>query len=59
MKLVVEGGGTFTASKANQTYTGGTEVQAGTLTLGTATLPLGNGNATQTVTLRENAVFHV
>ncbi len=58
MKLVVEGSGTFTASKANQTYTGGTEVQAGTLTLGTATHPLGNGNATQTVTLRENAVFN-
>ncbi len=58
MKLVIEGGHTFTASKANQSYTGGTEVLAGTLTLGTATHPLGNGNATQTVTLGENAKFN-
>ena len=59
LKLVVEGGGTFTAAKANQTYTGGTEVAAGTtLLLGTASHPLGNGNATQTVTLGENARFN-
>ena len=44
---------------ANQSYTGGTEVQAGTLTLGTATHPLGNGNATQTVTLKENTTLNM
>ncbi len=58
LKLVKDGSGTLTASKASQTYTGGTEVLAGTLALGTATHPLGDGNATQTVTLRENAVFN-
>ena len=58
LKLVKKGAGTLIASKAGQSYTGGTEVQAGTLALGTATHPLGNGNATQTVTLRENAVFN-
>ena len=55
LKLTV-GGGTFTASKASQSYTGGTEAAANTtISLGTATHPLGNGNATQTVTLGENA----
>ena len=58
LKLVKEGAGTFTASKANQSYTGGTEVQSGTLLLGTATHPLGNGNASQAVTVRENATFN-
>ena len=58
MKLVIEGGGTFTAAKAGQSYTGGTEVAAGmTLALGTATHPLGDGNASQTVTLGAGAVF--
>ena len=58
MKLVIEGGGTFTAAKAGQSYTGGTDVAAGmTLALGTATHPLGDGNATQTVTLGAGAVF--
>lgn len=57
LRLVVEGDGTFTASKANQSYTGGTEVQSGTLLLGTATHPLGDGNATQTVTLGAGAKF--
>ena len=59
MKLVVEGGGTFTASKASQTYTGGTEVLAGTLALGTATHPLGDGNATQTVTVGGNGILNL
>ena len=60
MKLVIEGGHTFTASKANQSYTGGTEVSGSgtTLALGTAAHPLGSGNATQTVTLGENAHFN-
>ena len=58
MKLVIEGGGTFTAAKAGQSYTGGTDVAAGmTLALGTATHPLGDGNASQTVTLGAGAVF--
>lgn len=56
LKLTVGGGGTFTASKASQSYTGGTEAAADTtISLGTATHPLGNGNATQTVTLGEGA----
>ena len=59
MKLVIEGGHTFTASKANQSYTGGTEVLAGTLALGTATHPLGNGNATQTVTVGGNGILNL
>ncbi|MBR2714548.1 MAG: hypothetical protein IKB76_07215, partial [Kiritimatiellae bacterium] len=54
-----EGAGTFTASKANQSYTGGTEVLAGTLTLGTATHPLGDGNATQTVTVGGNGILNL
>jgi autotransporter-associated beta strand protein len=58
LKLVKEGAGTFTAAKAGQSYDGGTEVMAGTLALGTATHPLGNGNASQTVTLGESAVFN-
>ena len=58
LKLVKKGAGTLTASKANQSYVGGTDVQAGTLALGTATHPLGNGNATQTVTVGENATFN-
>lgn len=58
MKLVVEGGNTFTASKASQSYTGGTEVAENTtLALGTATHPLGDGNATQMVTLGAGAAF--
>ena len=58
LKLTVGGGGTFTASKASQTYTGGTEAEAGTtLKVGTVTHPFGDGNATQTVTLKDNAVF--
>lgn len=59
LKLVKEGAGTFTASKANQSYTGGTEVQSGTLLLGTASHPLGDGNGTQTVTVRENATVNL
>ena len=59
MKLVVEGGGTFTASKASQSYTGGTVVSNNTtIAAGTVTHPFGNGNATQTITLKENAVYN-
>ena len=58
MKFVKDGAGTFTASKADQSYTGGTLVTEGTVVVGTATHPFGNGNATQTVTLGENATFN-
>ena len=58
LRLVVEGGGSFTASKADQSYIGGTTVAENTsLTLGTAANPLGPGNATQTVTMGEGARF--
>ena len=58
LKLTVGGGGTFTASKAGQSYTGGTEASNNTtLKVGTVTHPFGDGNATQTVTLKDNAVF--
>ena len=59
LKLVKDGAGTLTASKANQSYTGGTEVQSGTLALGTVTHPLGNGNATQTVTVGGNGILNL
>ena len=59
LKLVKERASTFTASKANQAFTGGTEVLAGTLTLGTATHPLGDGNATQTVTVGGNGILNL
>ncbi len=61
VKLIVEGGGTFTASKASQTYTGGTEVTGSgtTLVAGTATHPFGNGGAAQTVTVGEGATVNL
>ena len=57
LKLVVSGGGTFTASVADQSYTGGTEVSGdGTvLAVGTAANPLGSGSGAQTVTVGEGA----
>ncbi len=47
MKLVKEGSGTFIATMANQTYSGGTEVVGGTLQDGTYgfNAPLGNAGA--------------
>ena len=45
LKLVKDGDGTFTAACASQSYTGGTEVADGTLTLGTNKYPLGAKNA--------------
>ena len=58
MKLVVEGGGTFIASKASQSYTGGTVVSSST-TLETRTRTQPFGNNSQTITLKENAVYSV
>ena len=45
LKLVKDGDGTFVAACESQTYTGGTEVADGTLTLGTNKYPLGAKNA--------------
>ncbi len=56
--LVKEGAGTLTASKGGQCYIGGTKVMAGTLALGNATDPLGNGNATQTIFVEKGATFN-
>ncbi len=56
VKLVKDGNGVLTVSKAGQTYTGGTEVRGGTLKLGS------NGNYTilpvgGTVTVRDGGTF--
>ena len=45
LKLVKDGDGTFVAACESQTYTGGTEVVDGTLTLGTNKYPMGAKNA--------------
>ena len=58
LKLVKEGKGAFTASKASQSYFGGTTVEEGSLTLGTETHPLGLGDASQYVTVKTNATLH-
>jgi autotransporter-associated beta strand protein len=58
LKLVKEGKGAFTASKASQSYFGGTAVEEGSLTLGTETHPLGLGDASQYVTVKTNATLH-
>ncbi len=59
MKLVKDGEGEFTASKAGQTYTGGTVIDEGKITLGTSSNPLGTGNGKQLVTINTNAVLDV
>ena len=58
LKLVKEGKGAFTASKASQAYFGGTSVEEGTVTLGTETHPLGLGDASQYVTVKTNATLY-
>ena len=58
LKLVKEGKGAFTASKASQSYFGGTTVEEGSLTFGTETHPLGLGDASQYVTVKTNATLH-
>lgn len=58
LKLVKDGKGAFTASKASQSYFGGTVVEEGSVTLGTETHPLGLGDASQYVTVKTNATLH-
>ena len=58
VKLVKDGNGVLTVSKAGQTYTGGTEVRGGTLKLGS------NGNYTilpsgDTVTVRDGGMIEM
>ena len=53
-----DGKGAFTASKASQSYFGGTVVEEGSVTLGTETHPLGLGDASQYVTVKTNATLH-
>ncbi|MBP5321687.1 MAG: hypothetical protein J6334_11930 [Kiritimatiellae bacterium] len=59
MRVVKEGKGAFVASMANQSYTGGTEINGGIVTLGTGIHPLGPGNATQTVTVNTDATLDI
>ena len=51
LKVVKKGRGTFTASKENQSYTGGTVIDDGTVVLGTSNHPLGRGDKTRLVTV--------
>lgn len=57
LRLVKEGAGTFVAVKQGQTYNGGTDITAGTLTLGASgdTLPLGAKGSD--ITVRSEACF--
>ena len=66
VKLVKEGEGTFVAVRENQTYVGGTDVDAGTLRAGAdgASAPLGavNGSSSSscsTVTVSTGGVFDI
>ena len=59
LRLVKDGAGTLTVSKANQSYTGGTEVAAGTLVLGTATHPMGTGDGSRDVVVRKGATVDI
>jgi autotransporter-associated beta strand protein len=49
LRLEKDGAGEFVAKAANQTYTGGTQILAGILKLGTAASPLGAKGAAVTV----------
>lgn len=59
MRLVKDGAGTLILSMQNQTYNGGTDVTAGTVTLGATGLKRVYGAAGNTVWVRTNATFNV
>lgn len=57
LKFVKDGTGSFSASKAGQSYTGGTRIKAGTATVGVKDAPFGPCNPTQTIRIDEGATL--
>ena len=57
LRLVKDGAATFTASKAGQTYTGGTVVTNGTLKCGVTASSTPFGAQNSEVTIHDNGVF--
>jgi autotransporter-associated beta strand protein len=57
VRLVKTGSGEMIANKPNQSYTGGTCIEAGVLTAATTSHPFGNGNGTQTITVLNGATL--
>ena len=57
LKFVKDGTGSFSASKAGQSYTGGTRIAAGAATVGVENAPFGPCNATQTIRIDEGATL--